>query len=230
MRMRATAFLARLSTNNRGQCVWHQVGQLQRFHQVRVPDQRAIRDFQIIHLAGDLVIFFTPSASVLSVRNTAASACMVFCISRRNSAVGRAPWHAQTVKTVKGRIDRRLVQRRLAASRSTTSPARIAAARPKTTRSIRSLIPNGWRRAQMHSPLRPQPSGPERRSWVFLVGFRTSPQIVRRNAAHVVVHGRQDRDRLFGHDHACKDSRDSEIPGRRQARASAGKWFRFRWM
>ena len=37
------------------------------------------------------VILLRPAANVSEARNTAASDCMVFCISRRSSAVGSAP-------------------------------------------------------------------------------------------------------------------------------------------
>src|SRR6056297_558520 len=53
MGMRPTAFLARLGTGDSGQRVGHQVGQFQRFHQVRVPHKATVRHLQVSHLGRD---------------------------------------------------------------------------------------------------------------------------------------------------------------------------------
>ena len=58
-----------------------------RFHQITVPDERPVRDLKIFFTAMDF-IFSNPAAKVPEARKTAASDCMVFCISRRSSAVG----------------------------------------------------------------------------------------------------------------------------------------------
>ena len=50
VRVCAAAFLTGFCASNSGQSVWHKVCQLKRFHEIRVPDQRAVCDFEIILL------------------------------------------------------------------------------------------------------------------------------------------------------------------------------------
>ena len=124
------------------------------------------------------VIFFTPCASVSSVRNTAASSCMVFCISRRSSAVGTDPlaWRSQSKRSSALSTLARL-SRGVPPVRSTTAPARIAAARPNTTRSISEFEPSRlapWTEAQPASPTAISPGAI--RSGSSSLGFSTSPQ------------------------------------------------------
>ena len=94
----------------------------------------------------------------------------------------------------------------IAASRSTTWPARIAAARPKTTRSISELEPSRLAPCTEAQPASPTAIRPGDDA-VGVVGGRVEhlAPIVRRDAAHIVVHRRQHRDRLARHVDAGED-------------------------
>ena len=84
-----------------------------------------------------------PSARLSPVRNTAASSCMVFCISRRIAAVGRdAVRVAQPVEARDRTLPGIRGQRPCGALPGLTiSAQRRAASRPKTTRSSSELVP-----------------------------------------------------------------------------------------
>ena len=105
------------------------------------------RDRSVVLMSGicshTLLIFSTPSARVLLVRNTAQSSCITRCILSRTVAVELPP-------SVLRNLSRRARASSQASAGSgawaapgvTTSFARSAAARPKTTRSIREFDPN----------------------------------------------------------------------------------------
>ena len=144
----------------------------------------------------------TPSASVLLLRNTAAWACIVRCMSSRRSATRVPPlaWRARSKRSSDCLAGLRR-QRRLAGVRPDRArrPA-CAAARPNTTMSSSELHAQPVGAMHRHAGAfahRHQPG----RHRIRIVARR--PQhlavIVRRHAAHVVVHGRQHRDRLLRH-------------------------------
>ena len=88
-------------------------------------------------------ILSTPSLKVLSVLKTAASDCMVFCISSLKSAVGTAPFEYRKLSNLSKILSTEFEEIvGLADSRSTTEPALMPAARPKTTRSMSEFEPN----------------------------------------------------------------------------------------
>ena len=132
------------------------------------------------------------------MRNTAQLFCMVRCISTRISPVLRGPLAWRTASS-----------RAIASSPApfgsgacdwpgrTSSAARCAAARPNTTRSSSELEPepvgavhrDAGRLADRHQP-------GDDRVGIAVGRAQHLAVIVGRDAAHVVVHGRQDRDRL----------------------------------
>ncbi len=203
MRVRAAAFVAGLGADHRGHRVAHQVLQLQRLHQVAVPDQAAVGHRHVGQAAPDLAASSPrPRSGVVLLRNTAAWLCMVRCMSSRSSATSRAALGvARAIEAIQRRLAGLRRQRRLAGAGLDRSPPRDARRRGRTPRGrAASWCPAGWRRAPTRRPPRRPPSGRARpRPGWPRVGRSTSPWIVRRHAAHVVVHRRQHRDRLLGH-------------------------------
>ena len=87
-------------------------------------------------------IFSSPCARVSFALKTAASDCIVFCISRRKSAVGVLPFEYRRPSKRSKTLSIWLLSSDIdGALRSTTLPALIAEARPKTTRSINEFEP-----------------------------------------------------------------------------------------
>ena len=144
-------------------------------------------EFQIIERSVTLMsairsaIAFTfaqPSASALSVRKTAASSCIAFCIASRSSAVGVPPsaWRSRSKRSTAASTEAAF-SGRFGVARSTTSPARIAAARPKTTRSMRLFDPSRLAPCTLAQPASPTAISPGwMRSGFFSVGTSASPQ------------------------------------------------------
>ena len=101
-------------------------------------------------------IFLHPSASVFFERKTAASSCMTICIFFRNSAVDVFPFACLNLSNLSIAWSHECVFKGLfELVLSTTSLALIAAALPKTTKSIKLLDPNllaPWTEAHPASP------------------------------------------------------------------------------
>ena len=210
LRVRAAALLARLGRDDGGERVRHQVGELQRLHQVGVPDHRAVGDPDVRDLVRDPPHLL----DALGQRLVGAEDRRVLLhrplhrqpqLGGRDRPVGvaqpveaRPPPPRPTPRSAA----------RSASARSTTWPALIAAARPKTTRSIRLFDPSRLAPWTLAQPASPTAISPGRMRSGFVLGRvqRLAP-VVRRDAAHVVVHRRQHRDRLLGHVDAGEDLR-----------------------
>ena len=115
---------------------------------------------------------------------------------RRRSACRH--WRCAAGRSGRGSCPRVAVDRRdRRVPRSSVLPARRAAARPKTTRSVSELEPSRLApctEAQAASPTAIRPG-------TIAIGIAAArverfAVIVRGDAAHIVVHGRQHRDRL----------------------------------
>ena len=162
-----------------GERVRHQVGELERLHQVGVPDHRAVGDLDVGHLGR------RPPPSCRSPRQRLVGAEDRRVLlhrplhlepqlggrhrRRRHGAAGRSarPPPRPTPGSAAGS----------ASPRSTTSPARIAAARPKTTRSIRLFDPSRFAPCTLAQPASPTAISPGwMRSGLCSVGFSASPQ------------------------------------------------------
>ncbi len=150
------------------------------------------------------------SRGVSPVRNTAASGCMVFCISRRISAVPRAPLALRSrsrraTAPLAGAGGERPRARRPGV---TSSAQRRAASRPNTTRSSSELRAEAV--GAVHRDAGRLADGHQARHHGVRVAFLQRHDlavVVAGDAAHVVVHGRQHRDRLAGHVDAGEDAR-----------------------
>ena len=169
----------------------------------------------------------TPSASVSAVRNTAAVVLhgpLHVRRAARRSACRR--WRGAA-----GRGGRAPPRRRSAAAACAAAPGLISLGGAVARRRGRtppgraaSWSPAGWRRAPTRRPPRRSPSGPARpRSGSPSVGRHDLAVIVGRDAAHVVVHGRQHRDRLSRHVDAGEDARGLGDAGQALVDAPSGR-------
>ena len=157
---------------------------------------------------------------------------MAFCILSRRNAVGEPP------SACRSRSKRSMILSTAAsliagigALGSITWPARIAAARPKTTRSISELEPSRLAPCTEAQPASPTAIRPGDTRSGFVGGrVQHLAPIVRRDAAHIVVDRRQHRDRLAGHVDAGKNLRRFEMPGSRSCRTAGSRWSRCRKM
>jgi hypothetical protein len=89
----------------------------------------------------------------------------------------------------------------------------------------------GWRRAPRRSRPRRRHQAGHHAVGIALGRVQHLAPVIRRDAAHVVVHRRQHRDRLLRHVDAGEDLR--RFRDARQAfgqRLGIGRWFRCRWM
>ena len=197
----AAAFLARLGADHGGHRVGHQVAKLQRLHQVGVPDQRLIRDLQVRHLAVDrrhigaaflqrflgaedggvllhLALHFQPQ------------------ISGRDGAIGVARGVEPGHRLIDGGLIERAV-RLIRVDNLARLDRRGAAKDNKVDQGVRS------------ETVRPVDGGATRLAHRHQAGLEAIrvvrrrvqrlPPVIGRDAAHVVVDGRDDRDRLLIH-------------------------------
>ena len=115
---------------------------------------------------------------------------------------------AQSIKPVKALIHRRLIERRIGrvavydltrTKRGSTAKDHKVdqAVRPKAVRAVNRCTPRFAHRHQARNDA----------GRVLLGGAQNLAMVIRRNSAHVVMHRRQDRDRLFGHIHTGKNAR-----------------------
>ena len=212
---------------NGRQSIGHQIGKFQRLHQIGVPHEAAIRHFEIVHFGGDfghlLDTLFEGlvSTKYSGVRLHRALHLKAQLGRRRASLAWRAASKRSNALSMEAWFSSGF-----GVFGSTIPPARMAAARPNTTRSISELDPKRLAPCTEAQPASPTAIRPGTIAFGSVaVGFRTCPVIVGRDAAHVVVHRRQNRDRLLGHIHARERFWQlSEMPGRRSARADAGRW------
>ena len=208
--MGAAAFGAGFGGNHRGQRVGQQIFELERFDQIGVPDHRAVGDVEIGLRGIDLV----------HPRHAARRASRR-CGTRRHppawcAACGRAtaPWACRRWRGAGDRSGRGfclrcgLLIRGWPCCGRSSAPARRAAARPKTTRSVSELEPSRLApctEAQAASPTAIRPGDGR----IGIGGGRVQrlAVIVRGDAAHVVVDRRQHRDRLARQIDAGEDAR-----------------------
>ena len=209
MRLRAAAFRAGLGAVHGGDGVGHQVLQLQRFHQVGVPDQAAVGNRHVAQLAPDLGDLRHPLAQAFAVaehRGVGLHGALHFQpqIGHPDAALGMAGAIEPVERGLAGaRRQRRLRPVRLEHHRA---PVRRGPAEHHQVEQRVGAEPVGavhrhaGRLAHRHQP---------RHDRVGLVAGR--PQHfgadIGGNAAHVVVHGRQHRDRLARHIHAGEHPR-----------------------
>ena len=173
-----------------------------------------------------------PSSSTSPVRNTAQFSCIVFCMRRRSSAVGVPPlaWRKRSSRATRHVAGVASAGRR-ASRRARSSPPRAGRRRGRRRRGrSASWSRAGWRRAPRRRPPRRSPSGPARRVSGLPFGHgQHLAVIVRRDAAHVVVHRRQHRDRLAASGRRRRRScAVSVMPGRRSCRIFGSRWSRCR--
>ena len=141
-----------------------QVVELQRLDQVGVPDQAAVGDAARRRTTAKVCasLLARPRCSDSPVRNTAASLCMVRCISRRicrgrARALGVAqPVEARTAQVAGIRRQRPMRRARLHDRRRSGAPPRGRTPPGRAANWSRG----GWRRAPTRRPPRRPPSGP----------------------------------------------------------------------
>ena len=207
-RMRAAAFLAVGGAGHRDGGLHDQVVVFERLDQVGVPDQRAVGDARCRRVCFQMsMIFCSPSSSTGPSRNTAQLVCMTFCILRRSAAVGVPP----------------LAWRNLSRRDSASSAASLGSggcALPAST-VLAALQAGGAAEhhevdqrvgaqavGAVHRHAGGLADGHQARHHVVGVAVLQGQHlavIVRGDAAHVVVHGRQHRDRLAAQVDAGED-------------------------
>ena len=150
-----------------------------------------------------------PSSSTSPVRNTAQLFCITFCILSRNCAVGVPP---EALRNLSSR----------ASAYSAESFGRSGCLSPGVSSSAQRRAGGAAEHHEIDQRIRAQPVGAVHRhagrfaqrhqardhgvGIAVLLGQRLAV-IIRGNAAHVVVHGRQHRDRLAGDIDAGEDTR-----------------------
>ena len=154
--------------------------------------------------------FCMPCASVSPVRNTAASSCMVFCISTRIAAVPRLPaaWRSRSRRATARSPASFAPAAACRCPGRMTSAQRRAASRPKTTRSSSELLPRRLApctETQAASPIAIRPGTTALR--IAAPRDDHLAVVVAGDAAHVVVHRRLHRDRRLGDVDAGEDAR-----------------------
>ncbi len=119
------------------------------------------------------------------------------------------PWRGAAGRSGRAMPDRRRRQRLVRLAGLHQLGARGAPRRGRRRRGrAASWSRAGWRHAPRRRPPRRSPSGPgTTASGLPFVERHDLAVIVRRHAAHVVMHGRQHRDRLLGHVDAGEDLR-----------------------
>ena len=118
MRMGAAAFLARFAADNRGQRIADQVIKLKRFHQIAVPDQAAIGDFDIAIAARDLGHFRDPFLEQLrGTEHRRMGLHGALHGKAKFGHIGAALGVPHAIKAIQARLTRLRRQRRLGSAR-----------------------------------------------------------------------------------------------------------------
>jgi hypothetical protein len=209
MRMGAAAFLARLGRDDGGQRVGHEVRQLQRLHQVGVPDQRPVGDLHVVHLARDALHLLDAFGQRLVGAEDGGVGLHGLLHLQPQLGRGRAPsaWRMSSKRSMAKSIDAAARPARRCPGRP---PRRRGspAARPKTTRSMSEFEPRRFAPCTEAQPASPTAIRPgTMRVGIVLGRVQNLAPVVRGDAAHVVVHGRQNRDRLLRQVHTGEDAR-----------------------
>ncbi len=148
---------------------------------------------------------------------------MVCCISRRSSAVGTSLGVSGSIKPLRKPVieaDCRLAHCAFWITTLASADRRRAT---KHHQSINEFEPRRLAPCTDAHPASPTAIRPgDIRVWVCRSRVQNFPPIIGRNAAHIIVHGRQNRNWLFGHVNACKDP--CRFGNARQASAKASGW------
>ena len=145
-------------------------------------------------------IWRTPSASTGPSRNTAQCACIDFCILRRRSAVGVSPlaWRKRSRRESAGSAAsagssrRRAALDRLRAALGCRASEHDEIDQRVGAQPVGAVHGDARRLADRHQAR-------DDRVGIAVLERQNLAEIVRGDAAHVVVHGRQHRDRLAAH-------------------------------
>ena len=197
-RMGAAAFLARERADPPSRRLGRSIVEFERLDEVGIPDQRAVGNADVV----DGLPHFLDAVAAFLEHLGGAEHGAVGLHGALHAAGAARRWAFRLRRSESGRAARSPFRRRrfgssgCASPRSIVSAQRSAAARPKTTRSISEFEPSRLApctEAQAASPMRHQ----ARHDGIGIAAHRQRlAVIVRGDAAHVVVHGRQHRDRL----------------------------------
>ena len=221
-RMRAAAFGAVERRVHGDHRLHDEVVELERLDQVGIPDQRTVGDLDVGHRVVDLVDQLRRlPRSISPVRNTAQLFCITFCMRSaqlrgRRLAVGVAELVEPRQREVGGIL--RQVRLLLAGMHELGAAMRGGAAEHHEVDQRVRAEPVGAVHRDAAGLAERHQAGHDGVVVAVLLGQHLAV-IVRGDAAHVVVHGRHDRDRLARHVDAGEDAR--AIP-RCRAAARAG--------
>mmetsp|Transcript_22347 Transcript_22347/g.35719 ORF Transcript_22347/g.35719 Transcript_22347/m.35719 type:complete len:683 (-) Transcript_22347:5097-7145(-) len=219
------AFLTGRSSGDCGHSVWHQVGQLKRLHQVRVPDQRRVGHLQIALLGRDVFHFrLTISQRLVSPENRRVVLHGFLHLKAQFSGRHVALGITQPIKAAECSLNRTLiggghrcfgVHNLACADRG--SPAKDHEVNQRVGPKPVGPMDRGTARL---------PHGHQARRHVVRAVLGRSEHfapIIRRNAAHIVVDRRQDRNRFLGQVHTRKDTRTFRDAGQAQVQRFLGQ-------
>ena len=207
--MGTTALLAGLGAVDRGDGVGHQVLQLEGFHKIRVPDHGPVGDLQVAHFAPDggeaLAALLQAFLGAEHGRVFLHGALHLFAQGRRRRAAAGV---ARLVEAGHDFFAGALVRRGHCGLRIDNlgcADGSGAAEDHKVDQRVGAKAVGAMHRCAA----RLTHSHQARLDAVRVGGIRVQhfAPVVGGNAAHVVVHGRQNRDRLLGHVHAREDLR-----------------------
>ena len=207
MRMGPAGFLARLGGDDGCQGIRHQVCQLQRFHQVRVPYQAAVGHLDVLHPGRNRRhLRHTFGQRLVGAEHRRIRLHAPLHLQPQFGGGGLAVGVAQTVEPVQRLVDAGLVQHRIGRGRindlagldrrrATEDHQVDQAVGPQT---VRPVDRGAARLAHCHQ------TGKDRVG-VAGPGVQHLAPIVGGDAAHVVMHRRQHRDRFLLQVNACEN-------------------------
>eukprot|EP00043_Microstomoeca_roanoka_P027452 m.14606 g.14606 ORF g.14606 m.14606 type:complete len:550 (+) comp7649_c2_seq1:323-1972(+) len=216
--MGAARFLSGLGAGDGGHRAGHEVFQLERFHQVAVPHERAVGDLNVGHLAGDdLHLLDAFGQRLVGPEDGGVLLHGLLHLETQLGRGDRALGVAQTVEPRECLVDRGL--RRVAVGRGRIDDlARANRRRAAEDHEVDQRV--------RPEPVRPVDRGAARlahrhqagRHAVGILGIRIQhfAPVIRGDAAHIVVNRRQNRDRFFRQVDAREDPRRFRDAGQPQ--------------
>ena len=207
--MGAAAFLAVDRAVDRHDGLLDQIVEFQRLHQVGVPDQRTVLDADVAALGIDRVDAVAALLQLSPVRKTAASSCIAFCMAARITAVGVSPlalrkWSKRAIASSPAPLGSSWCAVMPSSDLGGLHAGRLAEHHQIDQRigaqPIGAMHDDAGRFAHRHQAM-------HHRIGIAVRQRQRVAGIGARNAAHIVMHRRQHRDRLLGDIHAGEDAR-----------------------